>query len=138
MASTTITYLPSGTMPEVVRAARRRHVEVKTERPRSGPRHRRHPRSRILPMLLLIGAWILLHAPDAGRRARRHGLWPLEGAACSPKPKGRITFDDVAGIDEAKEELGEIVEFLKDPGKFQRLGGKIPKGRAAGWPAGYR
>ena len=41
---------------------------------------------------------------------------------------GRVTFDDVAGIDEAREELQEIVEFLKDPGKFARLGGKIPKG----------
>ena len=42
--------------------------------------------------------------------------------------KGKVTFNDVAGIDEAKEEVEEIVEFLKDPRKYRRLGGKIPKG----------
>ena len=52
--------------------------------------------------------------------------------------QGRITFEDVAGIDEAKEELQEIVEYLKDPMKFQRLGGKIPQRRPARWPSGYR
>ena len=51
---------------------------------------------------------------------------------------GRVTFDDVAGIDEAKEELEEIVEFLRNPQKFSRLGGKIPKGALSGRPAGHR
>src|ERR1700689_5741633 len=50
--------------------------------------------------------------------------------------KNRITFDDVAGVDEAKEELSEIVDFLKDPGKFQKLGGKIPKGALLVGPPG--
>ena len=70
----------------------------------------------------------LLHAPDAAGGGRRHGLRQVARRACSTEKQGRVTFEDVAGIDEAKDELQEIVEFLKDPQKFQRLGGKIPKG----------
>ena len=52
--------------------------------------------------------------------------------------QGKVTFEDVAGVDEAKQDLEEIVEFLRDPGKFQRLGGTHSARRAAGRPAGYR
>ena len=98
------------------------------------------------PILLLIARVGLLHAPDAGRRGRprRHVVRQEPGAAAGRGP-GQVTFADVAGVDEAKEEVGEIVEFLKDPGKFQKLGGKIPARRADGrlaraparrcWPA---
>jgi cell division protease FtsH len=78
----------------------------------------------------------LLHEPDAGRRAwRRDGLWQ-ERAKLLTEKHGRVTFDDVAGIDEAKEELEEIVEFLRNPQKFSRLGGKIPKGALLVGPPG--
>ena len=52
--------------------------------------------------------------------------------------KGKVTFNDVAGVEEAKEEVEEIVEFLKDPKKFSRLGGKIPRGALLGWTTRYR
>ena len=81
------------------------------------------------PMLLLIGVWIFFMRQMQGGCGRG-------GAMSFGKSKARLlnedqittTFADVAGCEEAKEEVGELVEFLRDPGKFQRLGGKIPRG----------
>lgn len=79
------------------------------------------------PMLLLIGVWIFFMRQMQGGGSKAMGFGKSKARLLTEK-SGRITFDDVAGIDEAKEELIEIVDYLRDPQKYQRLGGKIPKG----------
>jgi cell division protease FtsH len=81
----------------------------------------------LLPIALLIGAWIFLSRQMQSGAGRAMGFGKSK-AKLLTEGQGRVTFDDVAGIDEAKEDLQEIVEFLKDPQKFQRLGGRIPRG----------
>jgi len=80
-----------------------------------------------LPMLLLIGVWVffLRQMQSGGGKAMGFGK---SRAKLLTERSGRVTFEDVAGVDEAKDDLKEIVDFLRDPQKFQRLGGRIPKG----------
>jgi cell division protease FtsH len=88
-----------------------------------------------LPILLLIGVWIFFMRQMQGGARGAMGFGKSK-ARLLTEEKNRVTFDDVAGVDEAKEELSEIVDFLKDPQKFQRLGGKIPKGALLIGPPG--
>ncbi|MDB5448378.1 MAG: ftsH [Phenylobacterium sp.] len=88
-----------------------------------------------LPILLLIGVWIFFMRQMQGGARGAMGFGKSK-ARLLTENKNRVTFDDVAGVDEAKEELTEIVDFLKDPQKFQRLGGKIPKGALMVGPPG--
>jgi cell division protease FtsH len=80
-----------------------------------------------LPLVAFLGVWIFLSRQMQGAGGKAMGFGKSK-AKLLTEAHGRVTFEDVAGIDEAKEDLQEIVEFLKDPQKFQRLGGRIPRG----------
>ncbi len=89
-----------------------------------------------LPFLIMIGIWIFFMRQMQNGQGRGAMGFGKSRAKMLTEKHGRVTFEDVAGIDEAREELQEIVDFLKDPSKFHRLGGKIPKGALLVGPPG--
>jgi cell division protease FtsH len=91
--------------------------------------------ANFFPIILLAGVWIFFMRQMQGGARGAMGFGKSK-AKLLTENKNKVTFEDVAGVDEAKEELSEIVDFLKEPGKFQRLGGKIPKGALLVGPPG--
>jgi cell division protease FtsH len=88
-----------------------------------------------LPTIALIGVWIFFIRQMQNGSGKAMGFGKSKAKLLTEK-QGRVTFEDVAGVEEAKDDLVEIVDFLKDPHKFQRLGGKIPKGALLVGPPG--
>ncbi|MYL00197.1 MAG: ATP-dependent metallopeptidase FtsH/Yme1/Tma family protein [Gammaproteobacteria bacterium] len=125
-----VTYSPPSTdNSELVRELTASGAEVHSPKPKSESAWVSFLLN-LLPFLLLIGIWLYF------MRQMQGGVGGRGGAMSFGRSRARllnpdqtpVTFEDVAGIEEAKEEVAEVVEFLKDPSKFQRLGGKIPKG----------
>jgi cell division protease FtsH len=112
--------------PDLITTLRRHNVAISAKPPAESPWYMSILVSWF-PMLVLIGVWIFFmrQMQAGGGKAMSFGK---SRARLMSDQSAKVTFEDVAGIDEAKDELGEIVEFLRDPRKFTRLGGRIPKG----------
>ncbi len=118
------TYSPDD--PDLVRKLTDAEVDIVVEPPDDGP-SLLYVLIQWFPMLLLVGVWIFFMRQIQGAGGKTLGFGRSRARLLTEKTD-RVTFEDVAGIEEAKEELEEIIAFLRDPQKFQRLGGKIPKG----------
>jgi cell division protease FtsH len=110
---------------DLIKDLREHNVVIKVEKPTDG---------RMLtallswaPLLILVGLWFVFFRQMQSGGTKAMSFGKSKAKLLTPEQK-KVTFEDVAGVPEAKEELEEIIDFLKDPKKFQRLGGKIPKG----------
>ncbi|MDD3311499.1 ATP-dependent zinc metalloprotease FtsH [Pseudodesulfovibrio sp.] len=115
--------------PKLIDTLIKKGVEVKAEPPDESPWYMTLLLSWF-PMLLLIGVWIFFMRQMQGGGSGGRGAMSFgrSKARLISEETAKVTFDDVAGVDEAKEELSEVVDFLREPRKFTRLGGRIPKG----------
>ncbi|MBL8594836.1 MAG: ATP-dependent zinc metalloprotease FtsH, partial [Devosia sp.] len=112
---------------DIISRLEQRGVQITAQQPESSPFWGMLLTSW-LPFLVIIGVWFFfIRQMQGGGRGGAMGFGKSR-AKLLTETQGKITFEDVAGVDEAKQDLEEIVEFLRDPGKFQRLGGKIPRG----------
>jgi cell division protease FtsH len=119
------TVLPQGA--DIISRLEERNVVITARQPEGSP-FWGVLLSSWLPFLVIIGVWFFfIRQMQGGGRGGAMGFGKSR-AKMLTEAQGKITFEDVAGVDEAKQDLEEIVEFLRDPGKFQRLGGKIPRG----------
>ena len=112
--------------PDLIKALKDKGVKIAVEPEDNNPWY-----ASVLqwvPMLLFIGVWIFFMRQMQGGGAKALSSFGKARARLFSEKQNKVTFQDVAGVEEAKEELREIIEFLKDPPKFQKLGGKIPKG----------
>ena len=121
------TYAPDD--PNLVRKLQEKNVQISAHPSHDGPTgFWMSLLLNALPLVLFIGVWILMARQMQGGMGGRGMGFGKSKAKLMTETEGRKTFDDVAGVDEAKEDLQEIVEFLRDGQKFQRLGGRIPRG----------
>ena len=119
------TYAPND--PTLVQTLYKKNVSIAAKPPSDGNSWLVTLLVNGLPLLAFLGMWIFVSRQMQGAGGKAMGFGKSK-AKLLTEAHGRVTFEDVAGVDEAKEDLQEIVEFLRDPQKFQRLGGRIPRG----------
>ncbi len=119
------TYAPND--PSLVQTLYKKNVSIAAKPPSDGNSWLVTLLVNGLPLLAFLGMWIFVSRQMQGAGGKAMGFGKSK-AKLLTEAHGRVTFEDVAGVDEAKEDLQEIVEFLRDPQKFQRLGGRIPRG----------
>jgi cell division protease FtsH len=112
--------------PELIPTLKRNNIEIEEKPPAESPWF--EIIVSWLPMIILIGVWIFFMRQMQSGGGGKAMSFGKSRARLLSDDKVRVTFDDVAGVEEAKNELAEVVEFLRDPKKFTRLGGRIPKG----------